>query len=116
MDRQVSPCLEDAHVFARQRAAGEGIVGPVLCNRRLLGGGGMALEALEPASAAVLALHGGLLVVPMRQVRVRRLAVSVGFDLDALDAGAVVVVEFALSGGRHVVVQVEVTDLRAALA
>lgn len=103
VDGQVSPCLEDAHVFARQRPAGEGIVGPVLGDRGLLGGRGMALEVVEPAAAAVLALDG-LVVVPMRQVRiVGALGLAVGFDLDTLDAGAVVVVDLAFRHGCHFV-------------
>jgi hypothetical protein len=101
--RQVSPLLQDAHVFARQRPASEGIVWPVFGTVRVLGGGCVALEVCEGTSAAaVLALHG--LLVPMREVGIAaglHLSVAVGLDLDALDARALVVVVFALD--RHVV-------------
>ena len=101
MHGQVSPLLEDAHVVLGQWPAGEGVVGPVLGGLRLLRGGRMALEVGEGVAAAVLALERGLLVVPVRQVRVARgvqFAAAVGLDLDALDAGAVVVVVLALDG------------------
>jgi len=99
---QVAPLLQDAHVFARQRPASEGVVWPIFGLRRLLARGCVALEAREPVSAAVLALDG-LLVVPMRQVRVVGFAISIsiGLDLDALRTRALVVVVFALN--RHVV-------------
>jgi hypothetical protein len=99
---QVSPLLENAHVFARQRPAGKGVVGPVFGLVGLLRRGRMALEIGERIAAAVLALHRGRVVVPVRQVGIAggiELAVSVGLDLDALGAGALVVVVFALGHG-----------------
>jgi hypothetical protein len=104
---QVAALLEDAHVFARQRAAGEGVVGPVLGLVGLLRRRGMALEVGEGVAAAVLALRG-LVVVPVRQVGIARgvgLAVAVGLDLDALHARALVVVVLALD--RHGVHRLE---------
>ena len=104
MDGQVSPLLEDAHVLARERASSEGVVGAVFGGVCLRRGGGMALEALEPCTgAAVLALDG-LLVVPVRQVGIRRrvhFAFAVGLGLDSLDAGTVIVAVFALRHGSH---------------
>lgn len=103
VDRQTSPLLEDAHVLAGQRPAREGIVGAVLSSRRLFGGGGMALEVVEGAAAAIFVLDRSLVVVPMRQVRVAggvHFSVAVGLDLDALDSGALVVAGLAFD--RHV--------------
>jgi hypothetical protein len=101
---QASPRLENAHVFARQRPACEGIVGSIFGLVCLVCCGRMTLEACKPIAAAVLALDRGLVVVPVRQVGIAggvEFAVSIGLDLDTLHAGAPVIVVFAL--GRHVV-------------
>jgi hypothetical protein len=102
---QASPRLEDAQVLARERPPGEGVVGAVFGAICLRCGCRMALEALEPcAGAAAIRALDGLLVVPVRQVRVRcgcHLAVAVGFCLDSLDAGVVIVVKLALGRGCH---------------
>ena len=95
VDGQLAALPEDAHVVVGQRPTGKRIVRPILSRRCLLGGCGMALEAVDASSAAMFAHAGRFVVVPMRQIRVARV------HLDALHAGAVVVIEFALRHRRH---------------
>ena len=81
---QVAARLEDAHVLARERTAGEGVVGAVLGSHGLLGRRGMTREASE---AVALRCR----VVPVAEVRVA-LVLAVGvFGLDALGAAVVVI-------------------------